>query len=345
MLRQILTRLTDRIYSLPIVILMPHSSCNCRCVMCDIWRANHEKREISTDELRKHVSAFSSLGVEEVVLSGGEALLHHNLWSFCDILKSTRVKITLLTTGLLLEKYSRQISDYIDEVIISVDGSEEVHDSIRRIPNGFSKVAQGIKALRDTSANIRITGRCVLQRSNYFDFNNIVTSAQEIGLERISFLAADIATEAFNHESALEGQRQNEIALTREEVQEFEGIIESSFTSLRSQYVRGFIAERPDKMRQIVQYYKAINGGCDFPQTKCNAPWVSAVIESDGRVQPCFFHKPYGNIFDDTFLHLINSPSAVRWRKDLDIGKDPVCRKCVCTLKRGLVLRGGTDSK
>ncbi|MEO5998836.1 MAG: SPASM domain-containing protein [Chitinophagaceae bacterium] len=32
-----------------------------------------------------------------------------------------------------------------------------------------------------------------------------------------------------------------------------------------------------------------------FPFKKCNAPWVSTVIEADGTVTPCFFHEAIRN--------------------------------------------------
>jgi len=38
---------TDRITALPIVILMPHSACNCKCVMCDIWKDNKNLRQLT----------------------------------------------------------------------------------------------------------------------------------------------------------------------------------------------------------------------------------------------------------------------------------------------------------
>src|SRR5688572_4547440 len=75
-----LTQLTHHIHTLPIVVLMPHSRCNCRCVMCDIWKSNHLKREISREDLLRHMGDFERLGVRRVVLSGGEALMHSNLW-------------------------------------------------------------------------------------------------------------------------------------------------------------------------------------------------------------------------------------------------------------------------
>jgi MoaA/NifB/PqqE/SkfB family radical SAM enzyme len=27
-----------QIRTLPVVVIFPHNQCNCRCVMCDIWR-------------------------------------------------------------------------------------------------------------------------------------------------------------------------------------------------------------------------------------------------------------------------------------------------------------------
>ena len=38
---------TSVITALPIVILMPHSACNCRCVMCDIWKGNHNLKQLT----------------------------------------------------------------------------------------------------------------------------------------------------------------------------------------------------------------------------------------------------------------------------------------------------------
>jgi Fe-coproporphyrin III synthase len=81
MIKQILTSLTHHIYNLPVLVLMPHSRCNCRCVMCDIWKANAEKRELSAKDIEKHIKTFKRLGVRRAALSGGEALMHPNLWA------------------------------------------------------------------------------------------------------------------------------------------------------------------------------------------------------------------------------------------------------------------------
>jgi len=42
-----------RIYSMPIVILMPHSRCSCRCVMCDIWKGNNNVQQLNESYIEK----------------------------------------------------------------------------------------------------------------------------------------------------------------------------------------------------------------------------------------------------------------------------------------------------
>lgn len=337
MINRILTQATHRIFELPILVMMPHSRCNCRCVMCDIWKANSNKQEISAEELGKHVAHFRKLRVREIVFSGGEALMHSNLWSLCNLLKQNNIKLTLLSTGLLLERNAQDIVTYFQQVIVSIDGSREVHDKIRNIPGAFDKLVSGVAAIRRLNPTVRITARCVLQRQNFEDYVATVKAVEDAGIDQISFLTADITTPAFNHVDSLPDEKISQVALTLKESERFERLLEDSFSLLDEEYRSGFIAERPEKMRKLARYYKALNGKDEFAATVCNAPWVSAVIESDGRVMPCFFHEDYGNIYDDDFMEIINSQKAIQFRKQLNVKTDSICKKCVCSLKLGIL--------
>jgi Fe-coproporphyrin III synthase len=335
MVKHLLTRATNRIHALSVIVLMPHSRCNCRCVMCDIWKANTTRREISAEELSKHVGVFRSLGVKEVVLSGGEPLMHSNLWKLCKMLRDSKIKVTLLSTGLLIENNAAEILSLVDQVIISIDGTAVVHNAIRNIPDGFGKIERGIRALKKGLPSYPITGRCVIQRRNYSDFIPLVKSAREIWLDQISFLAADVSTQAFNHEGVLEGERVNDIALNKKQTLEFEQIVKESFSTLRNEYQNRFIAESPTKILRIVQYYKALNREGAFPKMRCNAPWVSAVIESNGDVMPCFFHQPYGNIYEASLMEILNSGKSIDFRRQLNVRENETCKKCVCSINIG----------
>ena len=188
-----------------------------------------------------------------------------------------------------------------------------------------------------TKPSFRITGRCVLQRYNYLDFVNIIKSAKEMPLNQISFLAADVSTAAFNHIAEKEKDRVHDIALSLNEARELQAIIEESIAKLEGEYISNFIAESPDKMRKIARYYLAMAGDGAFEAPACNAPWVSAVLESDGRLMPCFFHKEYGNVYDNDLIQVLNSPGAVAFRKKLNVAGNETCKKCVCSLKLPLI--------
>ncbi len=60
---------------------------------------------------------------------------------------------------------------------------------------------------------------------------------------------------------------------------------------------------------------------------------MSTVIEADGAVRPCFFHPELGNVRDAPLDEILNSPAAIAFRRRLDVSRDPVCRKCVCSLQ------------
>ena len=327
------SRVTGRLSSLPVLVLMPHSRCNCKCVMCDIWKANHNKREIAPEDLAVHIDAFRRLGVKWVLLSGGEPLMHSNLWSFCRSLKQLDVRITILSTGLLLEANASEIRASCDDVIVSLDGSREFHNSIRGVSRAYEAIEDGVRAIKEVDGQFRITGRCVIQRANYLDILNVVEAAHALKLDGISFLAADVSSNAFNRPVAWSDKRISKIALSTEQATEFEKLIEGLITRHGDDIRSGFIAESPDKLRKLPAYFSAVNGLREFPSNRCNAPWVSAVIEADGEVRPCFFHPSFGNIYEQAFEEILNGPKAVSFRRTLNVQRDPICQKCVCTLE------------
>src|SRR5512139_2968682 len=166
-IRRYFTLKSHRIYALPIVILMPHSRCNCRCVMCDIWKGNNNVKQLEEADVEKLLESMRMLKTKLVVMSGGEALMHLNFFRLCEIIKSRNINITLLSTGLLLQKFALEIIKKTDEVIVSLDGSRDVHNKIRNIPNAFEKLKEGVQELKRLNPNFRVTARCVIQKENF----------------------------------------------------------------------------------------------------------------------------------------------------------------------------------
>jgi len=328
---------THKISALPIVILMPHSACNCRCVMCDIWKDNKNLKQLAEEDIKGLMTTLKKFGTQQVLMSGGEALLNTNFFKFCEILNEQGIYVTLLSTGLTLKKNAELIIKYVHDVIVSLDGDEPTHDAIRNIPGAFAKIKEGITAIRSLTPNYPITSRTVIHRLNYKVWPKIIDAAKNIGLDGVSFLPADVSSHAFNREMPWDFSRQSEIMISREELPELLEIIDRIISHYKEDFANGFIAESTEKIRKIYTYYSALWGMNDFPYKKCNAPWVSTVIEADGTVRPCFFHKAMGNIRDNELGDILNSKENILFRKGLDMANDETCKKCVCYLHLALL--------
>ncbi|MEO8597187.1 MAG: radical SAM protein [Candidatus Solibacter sp.] len=310
---------------LPILVLEPHNRCNCRCVMCDIWRLT-ETQELNAADLERHLADIAALAVEWVVFTGGEPLMHSDLFRLAALLRAHGIHTTILSTGLLLERHAADIAGGIDEVIVSLDGPAPVHDAIRRVPGAFESLARGVRALHAIAPQFPVHARCTVQAANAAHLRATVRAARDTGLHSISFLAADLSSTAFNRPLPWPTERQ---AVVAPALVELEREIEALISDYPSD---GFIRESPAKLRRIAAHLRASLGLETHTAPRCNAPWVSAVWESNGDVRPCFFHPPIGNVNDTTLLNVLNGPRAIAFRESLNVAENPVCRRCVCSL-------------
>ena len=312
------------IEKLPILLIDAHSRCNCRCVMCDIWKTD-EHREFTLSQLESQMDAIERLQVRWVVLTGGEPLMHSNLFALTELLRGRDIRVTILSTGLLFERFAEEIVRHVDDVIVSLDGPARIHDRIRRVPGGFERIAEGVRAIHAQRTQFQIGSRCTVQKANHAALAETVSAAKQIGLSSISFLAADLTSAAFKRVEPWSAPRQAEIGLTLDEL----AALGEQIGKLMDD---PFVIDRPEHLHRIVRHFRAHLALEPFEAPRCNAPWVSAVMGIDGSVRPCFFHPPVGSIATQHLDDALNAPRAREFRATLDIASNPVCQRCVCSL-------------
>ena len=256
--------------------------------------------------------------------------MHSDLFRLCRFLRERRIRTTLLSTGLLIERYANQIAEYVDDVIVSLDGPPEIHDAIRRVPRAFHRLASGVAALHQRKADFAVSARSTVQSRNCGQLRATVEAARSLGLKSLSFLAADVSSEAFNRPGVWSAQRQNQVALAPSQISVLEAEVEALIDAGEC---GSFVVESPEKLHRIVDHFRA-HLGLRLPVApRCNAPWVSAVLESNGVVRPCFFHRPIGRVGAGASLReVLNGPEAISFRSSLDVSTNTVCRRCVCSL-------------
>lgn len=319
------------IRTLPILVLSPHNRCNCRCLMCDIWRIR-QVREITLQDLEPHLESIRALHVRWVVFSGGEPQMHTDLAALGRLLRSDGIRVTLLTAGLLLKPQAASVVECVDDLIVSLDGPRDVHNEVRGIPNALERLSEGVAALRQLRSGMAVRGRCTVQKANHASLRATVQAAKQLNLNSISFLAADLTSEAFNRPGGWGPQRQSAVALGPEEIDRLDREVRALVAECGEDIASGFIVENAEKLRRIVRHFRAHLGQVPAVAPRCNAPWVSSVVEADGTVRPCFFHPSLGNIHQQSLLAILNGERALEFRRQLDVATNPVCQKCVCSL-------------
>src|SRR5262249_51171376 len=208
-----------------------------------------------------------------------------------------------------------------------VDGA--TYAAIRGL-DAFDNVCAGIEACADVGlqAGIRVT----VQRANYRQLPQLVDLARQLRARQISFLAVDVANP---HAFGRSDDFQNTLALGTGDLVELARILSTLEQDYAADFRSGFIAETPQKLQRIRQYFAAVCSVAAYPPVRCNAPEVSAVIDAHGRVSPCFFIPgPADAAWRNDLGEALNADSMVGLRRDIRAGARSECLRCVCSLWR-----------
>jgi len=220
------------------------------------------------------------------------------------------------------------VAQHFARVCVSLDAaSGALYAEIRGV-DALGTVGRGVARLRRAAPGIPVTARATLHRANYRELPRLIDHAKALGLDGISFLPADVSSLGFGREAPPEAAT---LALGPDDIAEFEAIIERTIAVFARDFESAFIAESPDKLRRLPRYYAALDGSEPFPAVSCHAPWVSVVVEANGDVRPCFFHGAIGNVREAPLEDIVTR-NLRAFRQSFDVGANPVCVRCVCSL-------------
>lgn len=130
--------------------------CNQRCAHCYMYAGKEQEQELSTLEIQKLLTDFSSYGGKVVTFTGGEATLRKD---FCDIVRTAKENgliIGVLSNGIMWSKeFITKVRPYIDEVQISIDGYDQQSYKMVRGTDTFDTALKTVESL--LNADIRVT--------------------------------------------------------------------------------------------------------------------------------------------------------------------------------------------
>lgn len=124
--------------------------CDLRCEHCMVAAGEpHQDKELTTKEIFHVIDEMILMKVRQFSVTGGEPLKRKDIFDVLRKAKQGGIKISLATNGSLVDFYQKELSDaQIDSVMVSVDGSRETHDSIRR-QGSFDKAIKAISFFKE----------------------------------------------------------------------------------------------------------------------------------------------------------------------------------------------------
>ena len=154
----------------PVVIWNLVRRCNLACQHCYSISADVDfAGELTTAEIGTTMDDLKRFGVPVLILSGGEPLLHRDIFPIAHRAKALGFYVGLSTNGTLID--DRNVGAIagvgFDYVGVSLDGTAATHDRFRRKAGAFAASLAGVRLARD--AGLKVGLRFTLTRDNAHD--------------------------------------------------------------------------------------------------------------------------------------------------------------------------------
>lgn len=324
------------------------SRCNLRCEMClvrdKLKPANIEDQtnyELTTEEVKSiidQISFFKPI----VYFCGGEPFLRNDIFELIEHTKKRGLICSTTTNGVLLspENVERILDSKIDNIGISLDGPNKIHDISRGAPGTFEKTVKGTRLLvnaksRRKSALPNIKLHCIISALNVSYLSDVVEIAEELGVDELTFgyltfyPQKTVAAHNFKFNQLFNSKcdvrayitdngddiADVDVSLLVEEVQKIQKgkpkIPISFFPSLASK-------------SGVPKYFSK---SC-HTKASCHAPWLLTEILPDGGLSPCLSYV-VGNLREESFQGLWNNQTFRHFRKVLKKeGYFQACFRC-----------------
>ncbi|MFW9886490.1 MAG: radical SAM protein [Candidatus Thorarchaeota archaeon] len=162
--------------------------CNLSCRHCAV-DANHQGNgELNLDECINLINDMASIGVERIVMTGGEPLIRSDFFEIAQECVQKNLHTQVATNATLVTKeIAQELADLRIDAQVSLDGATpNVHELIRQGSGSWSATIRGIKHL--VEAGVRVTIATLLVKYNIHEIIPIVDLIGALGAYRFRLL-------------------------------------------------------------------------------------------------------------------------------------------------------------
>jgi len=331
------------------IVLGVNNVCNLHCKMCDVGTKNLEtnfaQNLIGTHPINMPLELIKKI-IDELELyypktklgyAFTEPLVYPHLIESLAYANKKGLYTTITTNALTLKHKAQKMVDAgINEVYVSLDGPQDIHNEIRGHKKSFQKALEGIEELIKINSEQSISIFCVITEWNIGYLMQFLNEIKHLPLKEVGFMhtnftpehIADSHNEKWSQHYLATSSNMTEINLDNFNLD----LLLEEIEQIKTTNLNFKVSFSPDISSKIDldAFYnkpeKILGKGC-------NDVFGNIMIKSDGSVIPSHgrcYNLELGNMHQESLKEIWNSKILKKLRSDLNKagGLFPACSRC-----------------
>lgn len=310
-----------------LLILDITHSCNLRCRICDIWKTAKSEKDMEIAYIKKTLFQAKGLKIEEITLSGGEALLREDIFEILDYAMSLGIKdLGVLTNGILVKKHIERLKPYIFNntisLVVSLDSlKQELHNQIRNSPSAWQETMGALKmlsAMKNTCPQVNFNVIAVILNQNLEELPDLAFFVKSLKANSLQF-------QALLPNNLIMAQRSKSEFWVKEERLSFLDVSINRLMEIKKQEPQ-FIKNSVNNLSLVKKYYRAALKTSDV---SCLSAGKTVLLSNQGRYTTCF-DSSYGDVVSQGLEDVLKSRKIIHARQGVKKCAWPCLLPCFC---------------
>ncbi|CAM1373110.1 radical SAM protein [Tenacibaculum xiamenense] len=332
------------------IVLGVNNVCNLHCKMCDVGNKNLEsnfaQNLVGTHPLNMPLELIKKIidqtatyfPKSKLAYAFTEPLVYPYLLESLKYANDKNLHTTITTNALTLKHKAKKLVDSgINEVYVSLDGPQDVHNEIRGHKKSFQKAVEGIEELLSGGQKPDVKIICAITEWNVGYLQEFLESLKHLNLDNVGFMHTQFITKkaAHLHEASpwnlLYPASDSNIDLLDFDNMNLDKLLQE-IKSIKSKNFpfKVYFSPEIDSKKKLELYYKQTE---KIIGKLCHAVYSSIMIKSDGTVIPAHgrcYNLNLGNIYEQSLKSIWVSKRLKKLRTDLHKagGLFPACSRC-----------------
>lgn len=331
------------------IVLGVNNICNLHCKMCDVGTQNlttnfatnlvgthpiNMPRELCYDIMDQTSRYFPT---SKIGYGFTEPLIYPHLMDTLDYANKKNLFTSITTNALnLSHKAEGLVKSGLNEINISLDGPEAIHNHIRGHKSSFQRAIKGIESLLASKNPPTISVYCVITEWNIGHLKEFADYFKSIPIERMGFMHTNFTPDevAADH-NAIYASTYKATASNVDEVNidnmNMADLWEDISAIKSDQYDYPVIfSPEVNSFQELEKFYHQPD---QLFGKRCSDAFSNIMIKSDGSVIPAHgrcYNLTIGNLHEESLKSIWNSEVITQFRKTLNTagGLLPACSRC-----------------